>query len=72
MSLLEPASQRPGRAGPSTSSRRRGTGSRGRCSTLTGWRWYPEMTLVNGPGNGYDLVHDLMPLEAGHWPFSTR
>jgi hypothetical protein len=26
---------------------------------------YPEMTLVNGPGNGYDLVHDLMPLDIG-------
>ena len=26
---------------------------------------YPEMTLVNGPGNGYDLVHALMPLDIG-------
>ena len=26
---------------------------------------YPEMTLVNRPGNGYDLVHALMPLDIG-------
>eukprot|EP00966_Prymnesium_polylepis_P094124 2178678-Prymnesium_polylepis.1 len=26
---------------------------------------FPEMKLVNGPGSGYDLVHDLMPLNIG-------
>ena len=26
---------------------------------------FPDMTLVNGPGSGYDLVHDLMPLNVG-------